>query len=575
MIHTVGREFLVSNIENNEFSYARVLDRRLNTGHFKLDLRFINERAKVAVLVETKQRFNVRNDKAQLFDYVNLEKELNPDYDIIAILANTSNDAVSVWKIDEGGESELDDTILKSMEDYVSYFEPQNINDKNAVLENTAKLNTMLLDFGIDERLRSQFVGTCLLALKEGLKYRGITTAQINAGIKSILASMLEGSLERAEKLLVLDKVILEDANVINLRSEDYQKLLSFIRYNILPYINHSTAEGQDILSYFFTTFNKYVDKGNKNQAFTPNHIAHFMCKVSKLHSGSIILDPTCGSGTFLVQAMAMMLNACETLADKKHVREHQLFGIEKAANVYGLATTNMLIHGDGNSNIISASCFDKADWITRAGANIILMNPPYNASKNEVPRDFANTFGNSKTDPTKGLYFVKYIANLVGSGRLVTLLPMQCAIKTDGIIADYKRDILNKHTLDAVFSLPSEIFYPGASAVACCMVFDLGIPHRESNRETFFGYFKDDGFKKRKGVGRVDVSDAWSEIERSWLDLYNHRSNQVGHSVTANVTATDEWCAEAYMETDYSTLTESDFISKIKDFLSYKVKYE
>lgn len=386
MIHTVGRQFLVSNIENNEFSYQQVIDRSLS-GHYKLDIRFFDEHSETAVLIETKRRFT-NADKEQLFAYVALEQELNSETNIIAILANTDNDQIKVWKFsnNEASGLELADSKLKSFEEYKMLFIPQNINDRNAVLENTSKLNKILHDNGIPEKLRSQFVGTCLLALKERLKFKGLSTSQINAGIKEILASMLHDSLDRAKKLLVLQNNILESQSVSTLRSDEYQKILLFIKKNILPYINEYTTEGHDILSYFFTTFNKYVAREDKNQAFTPNHIAHFMCKVAGIHRNIRILDPTCGSGTFLVQAMSQILKECETASEKKHVKEHQIYGIEFDENVYGLATTNMLIHGDGNSNIQAGSCFDKKQWIESSDINLVLMNPPYNASKNQVP---------------------------------------------------------------------------------------------------------------------------------------------------------------------------------------------
>ena len=77
-------------------------------------------------------------------------------------------------------------------------------------------------------------------------------------------------------------------------------------------------------------------------------------------------------------------------------------------------------------------------------------------------------------------------------------------------------------NTLDAVFSLPAEMFYPGASVCACCMLFTLGQPHVKPDgtvRSTFFGYCKDDGFVKRKNLGRVEQFDAdgnskWKAIE-------------------------------------------------------------
>ena len=575
MIQTVGLDFLTSNIENGEFSYAQVLGRSLS-GHYKLDIRFFDEETKTAVLIETKQRFK-EEDKAQLFAYVTLEKEYNIADNIIAILANTSNDKIQVWQIAKDKAAELlSDKKLKTIAEYAEYFKPQNKNDMSTVLENTSTLNKKLHDNGISESLRSQFVGTCLLALKNGLTYQDdMSTGQILEGIKEKLGVLLDKSMDKATKLAILQTKVLEDHKVKKLVPQNFCKLLDYIKENIMPYINAATSEGHDILSYFFTTFNKYVNKDDKNQAFTPNHIAHFMCKVADICKTSRILDPTCGSGTFLVQAMTMALNQCETDAERKGVKAHQIYGIEADQNVFGLATTNMLIHGDGNTNIKCSSCFDEEDWIKNtARVDVVLMNPPYNASKDQVPQTFAKTWGKTSTDPSKGLYFVQYIADCVGKGKLVTLLPMSSAIGLSGVIADIKEKLLDKHTLDAVFSLPAEMFYPGASAVACCMVFDLGRPHSD-DKETFFGYFKNDGFEKRKGVGRVDVKNKWDEIEKEWLYLYTHKISKVGLSVVKHVTAEDEWCAEAYMETDYSTLSDADFIAKLQDYAAYLILNE
>lgn len=574
IIDTLGRQYLRANIENGEFSYQQVLERQLQ-GHYKLDLRFTDESENHAVLIETKRRFNLISDKEQLFAYVALEQELNPNVNIIAILANTANDNIKVWKVSNSDDiEELDDSVLKDFEEYIQMFIPQNINDRNAVLENTSQLNKILHDNGIPEKLRSQFVGTCLLALKERLIYKGLSTEQINAGIRGILSSMLEDSMDRATKLVLLQRNILDSQSVSSLEPLEYQRILNFIKKNILPYINEYTSEGHDILSYFFTTFNKYVAREDKNQAFTPNHIAHFMCKVGRIHRNTRVLDPTCGSGTFLVQAMSQILKECDTARQKKMVKEEQIYGIEFDENVYGLATTNMLIHGDGNSNIQSGSCFERKNWILNANVNLVLMNPPYNASKNQVPRDYAKLFGSKSTDPTKGFGFVEFVADTVNSGRLLTLLPMACCLTSNSTINDFKHRMLSKHTLDAVFSLPPDMFYPGASAVAVCMVFNLGQPH-PSDYETFFGYFREDGFVKRKGVGRVDINVSWEAIETEWLDLYRHRHELPGKSVNRVVTARDEWCAEAYMETDYSVLSNENFISVMQSYAAFLTQNE
>lgn len=574
IIDIIGKKYLSSNIENDEYSYQQDFGEHID-GHVKLDIRFYDEERGVAVLVETKNKKFQKKDEKQLFDYVELEKRLSNQTKIVAVLAGTHDGSLCVWKIENGEKENVMDNQLKSFDEYASYFQKQNINDKTKVLENTSTLNRKLHDNGIKEGLRSQFVGTCLLALKEGLQYKNLPTSQILAGIKDKLGSLLKDSVDRATKISVLDTQVLQDQDVLKIESKNFGELLTFIECSILPYINEASTEGHDILSYFFTTFNKYVQKGDKNQAFTPNHIAHFMCKVGHITRNTKVLDPTCGSGTFLVQAMAQALAKCETDAERNNVKQKQIYGIESDDKVYGLATTNMLIHGDGNSNIYCGSCFEKDILIKEAGIDLVLMNPPYNASKNQVDKEFAGTWGKSTTDPSKGLHFVEHIANTVNQGRLITLLPMQAAVGNSSAIENIKKTLLEKHTLDAVFSFPSEMFYPGASAVACCMVLDLGKPHADSERETFFGYFKDDGFEKRKGVGRVDIKDRWEGIEELWLDLYEHRKTKVGLSITQKVTYADEWCAEAYMETDYSMLDENDFVKTLRKYAAFLIDNE
>lgn len=85
---------------------------------------------------------------------------------------------------------------------------------------------------------------------------------------------------------------------------------------------------------------------------------------------------------------MTQALDDCATAAEQENVKKHQIFGIEFDENVYGLATTNMLIHSDGNSNIRQGSCFDLADWIKEAKPNVILMNPPYNGQRIHLPKN-------------------------------------------------------------------------------------------------------------------------------------------------------------------------------------------
>lgn len=597
IINTIGFKYFVKNLETDEFSYPKALkslgkriskkevESKSGKEHKYLDIRFSNDR--LSILVETKAdyaKWNFEDVKNQLQAYVNYERRLT-DNKIVAILANTTDNQIVVW-IERNGKLEISDEyradkeiVLKSFEEYEEIFFGTK-NDRLKIVQSTYNLNELLHKYGINEKLRSQFVGTCLLALKNNLKYEGLTTKQIIGGIEEILNNLLEKDLKKAEKLLILKNKVLDSFDVRELKKEEMEAILNRINDEILPYINDKNTMGQDLLNLFFTTFNKYVGKADKNQAFTPDHIVHFMCKVVGVNRNSRVLDPCCGSGAFLVRALTEAMDDCDSQEERNLVKREQIYGIEYDEKVFGLATTNMLIHGDGNSNIRQGSCFENASFISDAKINVVLMNPPYNAKRKESnPDEVKNWEDKVKEDPSKGFHFVQYIADTVKNGKLAVLLPMQCAIGSSKEVEKFKKSMLQKHTLDAVFSFPPDMFHPGASANACCMVFNLGVRHEKAPlQETFFGYFKDDGFIKRKNLGRVQKVQAgegsWEEIEKEWLSLYFKRESKHGLSVTRKVTSSEEWLAEAYMETDYSKLTDKDFEKNIRNFLAYQLAF-
>ena len=595
IIDTVGREYLTENLEKGEFSYPKAFKenglefdpimKKKGKGSWQfLDIRF--ELSGVSLLIETKNNADKwPTVEEQIAAYVEYEKRLTGNK-IIAMVANTEDDRITVWKSAVEDDRKLvDEKAIRTMPEYVAMFDAKHINNKEEVMRNTYKLNEKLHRYGINEKLRSQFVGTCLLAIKNGLVYsREMKTSQIIIGIHDILEEMLEHSLEKAEKLTLIDKRVLKSQDVRDINNKGFCEILDLIKKEIFPFINDKSTAGQDLLNLFFVTFNKYVGKSDKNQAFTPDHITDFMSTICNVNKNSVVLDMTCGSGSFLVRAMTQALDDCHTMAEEDQVKKHHIYGVEYDEQVYGLATTNMLIHGDGNSNIVRGSCFDEVPKFIEGGVkfDVILMNPPYNAMVKQVPKKFSEKWGTAKQDPSKGLYFVKFILEQMNEnnmrGKLAVLLPMACAIGNSSLMKQMKNEILKNNTLDAVFSLPDDIFYPGASACACCMVFDIGTPHASAKRETFFAYCKDDGFKKRKNLGRVEQIDEngdslWAAIRRKWIDTYKNRDVIPGFSARHMVTGNDEWLCGAYMETDYTTLTDGDFQQTINDYLAYLVK--
>jgi len=344
-------KFVSSNlIENGEFSYPEAFKSAGKVFHpiknskgrtyNYLDMRFVNDHEHIAVLVETKKDFSkcLNEAEEQLKAYMQYEYELTA-YSIIGLLANTQPDDKNtrVWTLTlKNGEKHIhlveDAKVLKTFEEYQDIILPKKINNREQVMRSTYQLNEMMHKYSIPENLRSQFVGTCLIALNDVKfkeSYKTATTKMIIAGIHDILSAMLTNNLEKANKLSLLNTKVLGNQYIRDMKDENLHVLLQYIDENINPYINDKTTQGQDLLNLFFTIFNKYVGKTDKNQAFTPDHIVEFMCKAIGIGKNSVVLDPCCGSGAFLVRAMTEALDKCDTEEEKKRSKKNT-FGVLK-----------------------------------------------------------------------------------------------------------------------------------------------------------------------------------------------------------------------------------------------------
>jgi type I restriction-modification system DNA methylase subunit len=237
----------------------------------------------------------------------------------------------------------------------------------------------------------------------------------------------------------------------------------------------------------------------------------------------------------------------------RKKIQENQVIGVEERSDMFTYACSNMMMRGDGKSNIYRGDSLSQAvrTEIRKHKPTVGFLNPPYSTN---VPE----------------LEFVFYNLDCLEKGRCVAIVPLNCVTAQTGKDYDWKKKLLEKHTLDAVFSMPDEIFNPSSSTVTAIIVFKANIPHPK-DRETYFGYWKDDGFIKVKHLGRVDFFDKWKQIKANWIYNYRNKKEAKGQSVTKCVSAEDEWCAEAYMETDYSQLKREDFESEIKKYVLFK----
>ena len=331
-------------------------------------------------------------------------------------------------------------------------------------------------------------------------------------------------------------------------------ELIKELNDKVRPFI--SVYHDFDIVGQFYGEFLKYTggDKKALGIVLTPRHITDLFTRLANVQKTSTVLDICAGTGGFLISSMFHMMHKAVTTKDKDRIKREGLIGVEQLPNMFALAASNMILRGDGKANLHQGSCFDSGieAAIKKYNADVGMLNPPYSQGDQDLHE----------------LVFVKQMLDCLRPGGIgIAIVPMSCAISTHS-----KREELMKfHTLEAVMSMPQELFYP-VGVVSCIMVWKSGIAHAVSNRKTWFGYWRDDGFIKTKHLGRIDRYSRWPDIRDHWVNMFQDRSVHAGESVMQKVTAEDEWCAEAYMETDYNKLTQADFENVVKNYAVYRL---
>lgn len=330
--------------------------------------------------------------------------------------------------------------------------------------------------------------------------------------------------------------------------------LIDDVMDNIMPYIKNNVY---DVLGKFYTQFIRYAGSDSKTGlVLTPPHVADFFCDLADINENDIVFDPCCGTGGFLVAAMNRMIALSGNNIEKhKRIRSNQLIGVEKRADMFSHACSNMMMRGDGKSHILFGDCFSNKckRSIALKKPTKAFLNPPYDVGV------------------VGQLEFMENALEVTSAnGLCVAICQMSTCIDTKGKPREIRQRLLDSHTLEAVLSMPDDLFYP-VGVITSIVVFRAHTPHPKG-KKTFFGYFKNDGFLKIKNQGRIDQKNQWSRIKTQWLDIYKNRETVAGLSVMKEVAATDEWCAEAYMETDYGKLTQKDFELVVKNYALFRL---
>ena len=488
----------------------------LKISHF---LHLKNERKAISIFGN--QLLTAQN---YLDGYLGSPEKVRQDYDSLLTFTKTLNERLHTYKILESQRSLLISCILIALENdaFKASYQKQ---------KTSRELAKNLVDTVVNELSSANITGEKLSNLKNQFSF-----IQTDTSLSTDILCPI------TKKIGILKLIIDDIDNNIN----------SFIK-------NHKYI---DILGQLYIEFLRYAnsDKG-LGIVLTPPHITDFFAEVAQVNKNSIAYDNCTGTGGFLISAMKKMIEDANGNKEiEKNIKAHQLIGVEYQSHIFALAVSNMYIHQDGKTNIFNGSCFDKEimDAVKARKPTVGFLNPPYKSNK--------------KTDTDELAFVLNNLECLVDGGTCVAIVPMQSALAQSGSVLEYKKKLLERHTLEAVFSMPDELFFNSkVGVVTCVMVFTAHKAHSK-NKKTFFGYFKEDGLEKRKNLGRIDVYGKWQKtIKDEWITAFFNNENVAGLSVTKFVTADDEWCAESYMETDYSNLTIDDFVKTIKEYVAFE----
>ena len=425
---------------------------------------------------------------------------------------------------------------LQAVGYYLGLFNENGI-DKDHIYELTARINNCLhFEFGIKNLYHRMIFTACALVAKR-YDAHFVADGKVDySEFHQVILSTINKEMLRDKrqnfKLNLLGDVFAEIKMNLNVNSEDEKEqahvrelIKQFIEWvtEISDCINSDAWRGEDVMGIFFNEFNRYKTKSEAGQVFTPEHITDFLYRILEVNKDDRILDATCGSGGFLVKAMANMIREAGGVRTEKakEIKDGQLFGIEYDREIYALACANMLIHKDGKTNLEQMDTREETAcaWIRRiaggvwekdeagryvyrsGGVTKVMMNPPYE-----------NKYG--------CMTIVENVMDNVPPNTLCGfILPDKKLEKTGKA---QKQRILKHHRLLKVIKLPEDLFF-GIGVTTSIFVFKAGVP--QNDEEFFTCWMKDDGLVTVKNKGRHDVYGRWPEIEDTWVNTVKKQS--------------------------------------------------
>ncbi|EER57377.1 N-6 DNA Methylase [Neisseria flavescens SK114] len=303
----------------------------------------------------------------------------------------------------------------------------------------------------------------------------------------------------------------------------------------------------------------------------TPSYVATLLAKLARVNKDSYVWDFATGSAGLLVAAMnEMLIDAKNSISSPEELRKKeaqikagQLLGLELLSNVYMLAILNMILMGDGSSNILNKDSLTDFDGKYGFGktdhkfpADAFILNPPYSASGN-------------------GMNFVERALSMMEKGYAAIIIQNSAG---SGKAREINRRILQNNTLFASIKMPLDLFIGKSSVQTNIYVFKVGEPHEKDETVKFID-FSDDGYtrtnRKKASNNLKDTGNARGRYEelvqlvrfgKKKLNIFSEKEYYEG---TIDPKNGADWNQTAPIDTKP---TLDDFKKTVSDYLAWEV---
>lgn len=226
-----------------------------------------------------------------------------------------------------------------------------------------------------------------------------------------------------------------------------------------------------DVYEYLLS---KLSTAGTNGQFRTPRHIIRMMVELMKPTPEDIIVDPAAGSAGFLVEAGEYLRNNRNDLFLTENLKEHfnntMFYGFDMDRTMLRIGAMNLMQHGIENPNISYKDSLSE-DNEDNSKYTLVLANPPFKGSidSERTSKDLLNV---TKTKKTELLFLALFLRILRTGGRAASIVPDGVLFGSSNAHKAIRKEIIEKHKLEAVISMPSGVFKPYAGVSTAIMIF-------------------------------------------------------------------------------------------------------